>query len=477
MIKKLAANRTNIFYLILLVIILTSVYLITLLPGTGYMGDTAKFQFIGKILGTPHAPGYPNYILLNHFFVTLFPIGSLAFRANFLSSVYTILTSIVLYRLFNRLGIRSVVAFSVIAAFCLGKTVWNQSVIAEVYTLNLLYTAVVVTFFISWNLTGKDRYFYLACFFYAISFGNHLLMIGLLPAIIYIVLATDARSFISPKKIILVVVFIILGMSQYFYLYLRTISPDTQYLETSVQNFSEFVFLITGGESKSEIFQWLSLRQTLQKIQKFAFFFVRELLIFIPLPFIGFFKVKKNKIKGFLGLGFLGNLLLSFSYNIDDVWVYLIPSYMFLAVLTGLFLEYLCRQINPSKLRTFSLLIILLPLIFLVVNLQRNNMSHATSAAEFTEKVLDYIGKDGFIINPSYDEFEYLKYYLIGEELAVKNNIQMISIDEALRYLEIEDPNLRNKIRIFVLEPNQADQLEQAGFSSDLIFPNFYQVK
>ncbi|MEO6222321.1 MAG: hypothetical protein ABIP90_03660, partial [Vicinamibacterales bacterium] len=38
------------------------VYLITIYPGLFGMGDAAKFSFVGKVLGTPHAPGYPMYV-------------------------------------------------------------------------------------------------------------------------------------------------------------------------------------------------------------------------------------------------------------------------------------------------------------------------------------------------------------------------------------------------------------------------------
>lgn len=49
----------------LLVLLLCAVYSFTLLPGIGYQGDTAKFQFVGKVLGIPQPTGYPTYIFLN----------------------------------------------------------------------------------------------------------------------------------------------------------------------------------------------------------------------------------------------------------------------------------------------------------------------------------------------------------------------------------------------------------------------------
>ena len=256
---------------IILFMIIGSIYYITLLPGVGYMGDTAKFQFLGKVLGTPHATGYPNYILLNHFFVNLFPFGTLAFKANFLSSIFTILSAFVFYRLLREISIRPIVSFSVVLTFCFAKTVWNQSLIAEVYTLNLLFTVLVSYFFVKWHLSKTDRYFYIACFLYALSFGNHLLMIALLPAIIYIVLITDRKVFTNPKKIFAVIIFIVIGLSQYLYLYWRTITPHTAYLETKVYNFQDLIAVLTGKQFHNSILAKLSLTQFFQRTWKFLF--------------------------------------------------------------------------------------------------------------------------------------------------------------------------------------------------------------
>jgi len=38
-------------------------YAVTLAPGLIAIEDTPKFQFVGKILGTAHPPGYPFYVV------------------------------------------------------------------------------------------------------------------------------------------------------------------------------------------------------------------------------------------------------------------------------------------------------------------------------------------------------------------------------------------------------------------------------
>ena len=45
-----------------------AVYVRTLAPGLTADIDTAMFQFVGRVLGVPHNPGYPLYVLVTHAF-------------------------------------------------------------------------------------------------------------------------------------------------------------------------------------------------------------------------------------------------------------------------------------------------------------------------------------------------------------------------------------------------------------------------
>lgn len=204
---------------LLLVLLLSAGYLATLLPGIGYSGDTIKFQYIGKILGVPHEPGYPLYTVLNHLFVTYFPFGSTAYKANLLSAIYAVGACMMLFKLLRLLEVGRVVALVSALAFGFSKGVWSQAVVAEVYTLHIFLMALVLYMLVSWHITLKDRYFCLATAFYALSFGNHLLAITLLPAIVYLVWVTDRSVFVQPKKVLWVVFVVALGALQYSYLF------------------------------------------------------------------------------------------------------------------------------------------------------------------------------------------------------------------------------------------------------------------
>ena len=65
------------------------------------------FQFIGRVLGVAHNPGYPLYILLTHAFSYL-PIGSLAYRINLFSALCGAIAVWLMFLASRRLGLRPI---------------------------------------------------------------------------------------------------------------------------------------------------------------------------------------------------------------------------------------------------------------------------------------------------------------------------------------------------------------------------------
>ena len=337
-------DRADIFYPAILVIIIGSLYLITLLPGIGYWGDVAEFQYIGKILGTTHPSGYPGYLMINHLFVSLFPIGSLAYKANLLSVLFSLLTLIILYKTLRLLKISPYISFISAMTFGLMYTFWFESVIAEVFTLNALFLSGITYFLLKWEYHRNNSDLLYALFLFALSLGNHISMVFFLPAILILILMTDHRIILDKKNILWVMAFAIIGASQYLYIAWRSLTPGS-HLYSPINSVSSFFSYVTGTEYQNQILSLPLSYIISDRIPWITGLFTQELLILIPFVIIGIWLMKERKFAIFLVIGSLILIVYYIGYNSWDSFKYFIPCYyialLFSAVALSAVYEYI----------------------------------------------------------------------------------------------------------------------------------------
>src|SRR5215510_4334689 len=108
-----------------------AIYVVTLAPGLIAITDTPKFQFIGRILGTAHPPGYPLYVMVSHVFGYL-PLGSLDHRINLLSAVFSAAACGQLVIAAFLLGVGRAACPAAVLSVAFGSAVGYVSTIAEV---------------------------------------------------------------------------------------------------------------------------------------------------------------------------------------------------------------------------------------------------------------------------------------------------------------------------------------------------------
>jgi hypothetical protein len=399
----------------LAVVVVFIIYLKTLLPGVGYSGDTSKFQFVGKVLGTPHEPGSPTYVMLNFLFVSVFPIGTTGFKANLLSAVFSASALFVMSRTLLLLGVRRSLTAAVVLIFGFTYTLWSQSVIAEVYTLNVLFVALTIHFYLRWHLLGHYRDFLTACAVYAFSFGDHLVVVTLLPAIAYFVWATRKEFFWNPRVIVQVLFVIALGAAQYGYLFWRYYSHETSYLEIAVPDLKTLWYYVSGGQFHSYFFA-AGLKGVLFLNSPLVARLVwLEYLFLLPICLLGFAVVQNRQIRNFLVLSALMTLLFALAYTISDLFVYLLPVYVVLAITLGIGLEWIVVRFPVRHARYVGGLVACLPLFFLLTNYARADQSKNIRAKRIVEESLRIVGRKALIVCPDYDFAEHFWYYLFAE--------------------------------------------------------------
>ena len=117
-------------------------YALTLMPGVAF-GDWGEMQTIPHVLGVAHPTGYPTYILLA-WLAELVPIGTVAFRANFLSAASRRRSA--RHRDLDLHPARCPADHRRRGALALGAvgTVWAAATIAEVNPLHLFLVALIL---------------------------------------------------------------------------------------------------------------------------------------------------------------------------------------------------------------------------------------------------------------------------------------------------------------------------------------------
>jgi hypothetical protein len=209
-------------------LVIFAIYLATLAPSTA-MWDTSEYISAAYVLGIPHPPGNPLFVLIGRFFAIL-PLGhlSVATKVNILAA----LTSAVAAGMWFLITERILVGWlterwqrwigGALAAL-IGATeftVWNQSVVNEkVYTVSLMGLAIISWLTVRWSDDPDgpmaDRLLVLIAYLLGLGYANH--MMGFLagPAVVVAVAVRRPQTFLRWKLIAASVGALLLGMSPF----------------------------------------------------------------------------------------------------------------------------------------------------------------------------------------------------------------------------------------------------------------------
>jgi hypothetical protein len=216
-------------------IVTLAFFVATLRPDVGGTEDSPKFQFVGRVLGTSHSPGYPFYAMATWAFGYL-PVGTLAYRINLFSAVCGALACVCVFLTARRLGVTRLLSVAAALAAATSYPVWSNSVTAEVYTLAAALSGLAVYWVIAFAQTGAVWRLYAACAMWAMGFGNHITIAGILPAALVYGIVKD-RAVLKPRVAITAAIIGIAGVLQYGFIAIRTLqgAPYLEARATTIQ--------------------------------------------------------------------------------------------------------------------------------------------------------------------------------------------------------------------------------------------------
>ncbi|HEY2065039.1 MAG TPA: DUF2723 domain-containing protein [Gemmatimonadaceae bacterium] len=202
-------------------------YLVTLAPSTA-MWDTSEYITAAQVLGLPHPPGNPLFVLIGRVFAILPIASSVAVRVNVLAALcsavsagmWFLITERVLVGWFPQRWHRIVGGTLAAVIGATAFTVWNQSVVNEkVYTVSLMGIAIISWLMVRWcdEPDGRraDRILVLVAYLLGLGYANHMAGMLAAPAVGLSVLIVRWRTLLRWKLLLACIGALVLGITPF----------------------------------------------------------------------------------------------------------------------------------------------------------------------------------------------------------------------------------------------------------------------
>ncbi|MBD3232871.1 MAG: DUF2723 domain-containing protein [candidate division Zixibacteria bacterium] len=212
-VRALPRDKVNLFISGIVFLISFWTYLSTMAPTLSFW-DCGEFIACAKILGIPHPPGTPLFILLGRVFILIPIFADLAARINFISVLSSAITVWLAYLIIVRVvktwvtreeaesWTNRIIAYSGGATGALflnfSSTFWFNAVEAEVYGITMMIMLLVTYLVLIWlekrHEPGSDRYLILISYLIFLSLGIHMTTFLIFPIIFLLILMVDREK-------------------------------------------------------------------------------------------------------------------------------------------------------------------------------------------------------------------------------------------------------------------------------------------
>ena len=327
------------------------------------------------------------------------------FLLNLVSGLFTCLTVYFLYLIIFKFTKDRFTSVILPLFFAFGHAVWQQSVAAEIYTLNLLFF--VLLFYLFLNTATDKRAVPMVFFISGLALSNHLTSILYVVPIMLFVLVQNKRSIrYTPLALI--------SLTIYLYFPLRSsLNPVLDLFNP--EGLEELLDFITGKAFHYRTL-FFSGSYIIGQLKHFLAAWWRQFLILIPLGGYGVYLIKDKKLKNLLFIILIlvfGYVLL---YNIPDKQGYYLPFYAIWLVLTALGIS----KLIPVRLKV---VLLIFPLTSIIINYQICDLSRESSLDDLCTSIYENLPDNSIIISDDY--FVYCG--ILNKELDMQRQIVPIS--------------------------------------------------
>ncbi len=432
------------FVFISSLLILFIVYLITLAPGVVQI-DSGELAAVASTLGIAHPTGYPLFTLIGYAFTKIFFFISRIQALNLLSTIYTLIGFIFIYKI-NCLLLKNLnqektverkkkkkvpemiflddkkikiigLVGALSAAF--SKTFWLQSTSVEVYSLHIALISVTLFLFLKAYYSSQNQDlnsslvklpdWLLFAFFLGLCFTNHMTSILILPALGYFYFQKFKFTKESFKRILVMLIPFFIALSLYVYLSIAASNnPEINWGNpVSWENFKRHVM---GWQYQSWIFS--STESASKQFKYFLSIYPEEFAyIGLILVLVGIYTLFKSnkKLLLFILLLFITCVLYSINYDINDIDSYFLLAFISSGFLLTFGIYQLDQKFSKDKINYGFFLI---PLTIFILNFEKVNQKDNTQFEEYTYSILNSVDKNSIVVSYLWDFFISPSYYI-----------------------------------------------------------------
>ena len=382
-----------------------AVYIYTLPPS--FSGeDSGELIAAAYTLGIPHPTGYPLWTLLANGFINLIPFGDIGWRATLLSSVFGAITVAIVHRFIIDLTQNRWAAIAGALALAFSREFWEQSVIAEVYTLNAFF--VVICLYLAYRYhqsPDNNKIAYALVFLFSLGLSNHSTMFLLGPVLAFSLWKSNPATLRTPRIIITFSLLFLLGLSIHLYLPIRSAAnpamdwgnPENWANFWSVITREQYQGIITDSPRSLSRFLW----QCSIFLKQYAWEFTPWLAWLPILGCIALFKKSTRPaatlLASSLAIITMASIIIpNFGPIYHDIWVnttYYIPIYAIAAIYLGVALHTLATRYRmPMFIQT--LIVVIITISPLVVHFHHNNMRDYHHTRDYAYNLLGTMEPD-----------------------------------------------------------------------------------
>jgi Tfp pilus assembly protein PilF len=391
-----------------------AVYLATICP-TIAAGDSGDLITAAYTLGIAHPAGYPLYTLLGKLF-TLIPYGSIAYRVNLLSTVAAALTAVLCCLTVRLLTENRIASIGAGLAVAYSRTLWNQAVVAETYTLNAFFIAALIYIAVLWRKHKDIKYLHYLAFTYGLGLTNHVSLVFYMPAFAYFIYSTDRRV-LKERVVGRMALFLMGGLLLYLYLPARaSMNPAYNWGDPSTPG--RFISHVTGFVHR-QLYAYPSVEVNfLQRARNVLKLLLKQYSLVWILAFMGYKAVKKDRglIELTLLIGCIDFIYTVFLNTVSlEITAFEIPTAVAAGIWIGFGLKMLLKHMDVKSMGAGLTVVVVVAGIELAGSYGVNNYGNNIIAFDYGVGIVNTLEDGAVIFAEGDNNILILSYLLLAE--------------------------------------------------------------